>query len=52
MITSLGRFDNLGEASVGEIELERDFIRDSLEVLRGTGQISNDAFLDLSLIHI
>ena len=50
MITSLGRFDNLGEASVGEIELERDFIRDSLEVLRGTGQISNDAFLDAGTI--
>ena len=50
MITSLGRFDNLGEESVREIELERDFIRDSLEVLRGTGQISNDAFLDAGTI--
>jgi len=50
MITSLGRFDNLDESSTTAIESERDFIRDTLEVLRGTGEISNDAFLDAGTI--
>lgn len=50
MITSLERFAELGKTSAGEIESERDFIRDALEVLRGTGEISNDAFLDAGTI--
>lgn len=50
MITSLGRFHNLDESSATAIESERDFIRDTLEVLRGTGEISNDAFLDAGTI--
>jgi len=35
---------------MGDIESERDFIRDTLEVLRATGEISNDAFLDAGTI--
>tara|TARA_B110000263_G_scaffold86462_1_gene75522 strand:- start:4434 stop:4691 length:258 start_codon:yes stop_codon:yes gene_type:complete len=35
---------------MGEIESERNFIRDTLEVLRATGEISNDAFLDAGTI--
>ena len=50
MITSLQRFNVLDATSATEIELERDFIRDTLEVLRGTGEISNDAFLDAGTI--
>ena len=50
MITSLERFAELSNTSTGEIESERDFIRDALEVLRGTGEISNDAFLDAGTI--
>ena len=50
MITSLERFDNLGRSSAETIESERDFIRDALEVLRATGEISNDAFLDAGTI--
>ena len=30
--------------------MERDFIRDTLEVLRATDEISNDAFLDAGTI--
>ena len=50
MITSLERLDSLDESSTSAIESERDFIRDTLEVLRGTGEISNDAFLDAGTI--
>ena len=50
MITSLERFVKLDQTSVGEIESERNFIRDTLEVLRATGEISNDAFLDAGTI--
>jgi len=50
MITSLERFSNLGPTSTGQIESEIDFIRDTLEVLRATGEISNDAFLDAGTI--
>ena len=50
MITSLERFDSLDESSASAIKSERDFIRDTLEVLRGTGDISNDAFLDAGTI--
>ena len=50
MITSLQRFNTLDASTATEIELERDFIRDTLEVLRGTSEISNDAFLDAGTI--
>jgi|TARA_B100001996_G_scaffold345470_1_gene301859 hypothetical protein len=50
MITSLERFANLGPSSINDLEMERDFIRDTLEVLRATGEISNDAFLDAGTI--
>ena len=32
------------------IEEQRDFVRNTLEVLRATSQISNDAFLDAGTI--
>jgi|TARA_B100001996_G_scaffold367417_1_gene339035 hypothetical protein len=50
MITSLEKFTDLGPSSIEDIEMERDFIRDALEVLRATGEISNDAFLDAGTI--
>ena len=50
MIASLQRFADLGPTSIEDIETERDFIRDTLEVLRATGEISNDAFLDAGTI--
>jgi len=50
MISTLDRIDSLGSSSLGMIEKQRDFVRDSLEVLRGTSQISNDAFLDAGTI--
>ena len=40
----------LDSTCMGEIESERNFIRDTLEVLRATGEISNDAFLDAGTI--
>jgi hypothetical protein len=50
MIASLERFVKLDPTCLGEIESERNFIRDTLEVLRATGEISNDAFLDAGTI--
>ena len=50
MITTLDRIESLSDSSIGMIEKQRDFVRDSLEVLRGTSQISNDAFLDAGTI--
>ena len=50
MITSLEKFSDLDPSSIEEIEMERDFIRDALEVLRATDEISNDAFLDAGTI--
>ena len=50
MITSLEGFSKLDSISSGQIEAERDFIRDTLEILRATGEISNDAFLDAGTI--
>ena len=50
MITTLDRIESLSDSSIGMIEKQRDFVRDSLEVLRGNGQISNDAFLDAGTI--
>ena len=50
MISALDKIESLGSSSLGMIEKQRDFVRDSLEVLRGTSQISNDAFLDAGTI--
>ena len=50
MISTLDKIESLGSSSIGMIEKQRDFVRDSLEVLRGTSQISNDAFLDAGTI--
>ncbi len=50
MITSLEKFSDLDHSSIDDIEMERDFIRDVLEVLRATDEISNDAFLDAGTI--
>ena len=50
MISTLDRIDSLGNSSLGIIEEQRDFVRDSLEVLRATSKISNDAFLDAGTI--
>ena len=50
MISTLDRIESLGNSSVGMIEEQRDFVRDSLEVLRATNKISNDAFLDAGTI--
>ena len=50
MISTLDKIESLGSSSLGMIEKQRDFVRDSLEVLRGTSQISNDAFLDAGTI--
>ena len=50
MITTLDTIESLDIASLGIIEEQRDFLRDSLEVLRATGKISNDAFLDAGTV--
>ena len=50
MISTLSRIELLDSSSFAAIEAERDFVRDSLEVLRATGKISNDAFLDAGTI--
>ena len=50
MISTLDRIESLDNSSVGMIEGQRDFVRDSLEVLRATSNISNDAFLDAGTI--
>ena len=50
MISTLERIESLGSSSVRMIEEQRDFVRDSLEVLRATSKISNDAFLDAGTI--
>ena len=52
MITTLDRIESVSDSSIGMIEKQRDFVRDSLEVLRGTSQISNDAFLDAGTIPV
>ncbi len=50
MITTLDTIESLDIASLSLIEEQRDFLRDSLEVLRATGKISNDAFLDAGTV--
>ena len=50
MISTLDRIKSLDNSSLGMIEEQRDFVRDSLEVLRATSEITNDAFLDAGTI--
>ena len=50
MITSLNRFESLEKTSIPNIQTEIDYLRDTLEVLRATGEISNDAFLEAGSI--
>ena len=50
MITSLNRFESLEKTSMPNIQTEIDYLRDTLEVLRATGEISNDAFLEAGSI--
>jgi len=50
VITSLNRFESLEKTSIPNIQTEIDYLRDTLEVLRATGEISNDAFLEAGSI--
>ena len=50
MISTLDRIKSLDNSSLGTIEEQRDFVRDTLEVLRATSEITNDAFLDAGTI--
>ena len=50
MISTLDKIKSLDNSSLGAIEEQRDFVRDSLEVLRATSEITNDAFLDAGTI--
>ena len=50
MISTLDKIESLDNSSLGLIQEQRDFVRDSLEVLRATNRISNDAFLDAGTI--
>ncbi len=50
MISSLGRLEGLENSNVSEIQEEIEFLRDTLEVLRATDEISNDAFLEAGSI--
>lgn len=46
MISSLSRFESVDESSISAIREEVDYLLDTLEVLRATNEISNDAFLE------
>ena len=50
MISSLSTIDTTGHSSISDIQNEIDYLRDTLEVLRATGEISNDAFLEAGSI--
>ena len=50
MISSLNRFESLSSSSVSELNDEVDFLRNTLEVLRITEEITNDAFLEAGSI--
>tara|TARA_B100000959_G_scaffold273562_1_gene324233 strand:+ start:2444 stop:2743 length:300 start_codon:yes stop_codon:yes gene_type:complete len=51
MNSSLGRFDKIGSNSISEIQKEITYLMDTLEILRATNEISNDAFLEAGAIH-
>ena len=50
MNSSLGRFDKIGSNSISEIQKEITYLMDTLEILRATNKISNDAFLEAGAI--
>ncbi len=50
MITSLDRIESLEKTSIPHIQSEIDYLRDTLEILRATEEISNDAFLEAGSI--
>ena len=50
MISSLGRFETLNGTRIEDIKQEMNYLRDTLEVLRATQEISNDAFLEAGSI--
>ena len=50
MITSLAQFVNLDKSSIEGLNAELEYLRDTLEVLRATDEISNDAFLEAGSI--
>ena len=50
MKTILERFEDIKLLTVDILNLEVNFLKNSLEVLRVTSQISNDAFLDAGII--
>ena len=51
MISSLDKFDSVGVSNTNAIQEEIDYLRDTLEVLRATGDITNDAFLEAGAVH-
>ena len=46
MISSLSRFQTVDDSSIPAIREEVEYLQDTLEVLRATNEISNDAFLE------
>ena len=50
MISSLERFTDIDNSSIVVIQEEIDYLMDTLEVLRATNEISNDAFLEAGSI--
>ena len=50
MISSLEQLSELNVGSIDDVKNEIEFILDSLEVLRATNEISNDAFLEAGSI--
>ncbi len=50
MISSLERFENIDDSSITAIQEEIDYLMDTLEILRATNEISNDAFLEAGSI--
>ena len=46
MITSLSRFQTVDDRSIPPIRDVVEYLLDTLEVLRATNEISNDAFLE------
>lgn len=50
MISSLQRFKSIDSTSIDAIQKEIDYLLDTLEVLRATNEISNDAFLEAGAI--
>ena len=50
MISSLGRFETVNGSLLEDVEQEMNYLRDTLEVLMVTKEISNDAFLEAGSI--